>query len=206
MSSTPPVGQGILGFVLAGFAILVLTFIIGVENHPLREDSLLVTAFCDSLWPICICLSLTGRREQLSRELMLPMTRRSLVDGLFRAVAIETTWAAFTSFVLVIIIASLVNPNYFSLTNIAAVGLATLTILPLLFGLSFSVGLATSVLARILGAILTIGFVATAFLVVMGACTHDEFLLGIIISICIAGFGLATIQFARSEWMNAEFG
>lgn len=156
--------------------------------------------------PLMSSQLLAMRRARLTQELLLPLTRRSLVRALLGAIARDSVWMLMISYVVMAGAAVVVAPGLLTSRNILAVLCATLSTLPIMIAVAACSGLIRSGMKRML--------VAAGSLYLLMGTGGGVFALGyygrpieaaIAAAVVLALGGLAYVV-ARRQWLNAEFG
>lgn len=149
---------------------------------------------------------LATRRARLSQELLLPMTRQTLVDGLLHVSVIDCLQLICVSCITIAALTAWLIPEYLTPLNIAAMLLAILSVQPLLIGSGFRAGLITSGMERFSMMLLILYAAMAAAAGVFALSFFIGLVYGAILSVCIAAIGWKVIQSARQKWMNVELG
>lgn len=206
MTPTPPLVRNVFGPILAIGMALSVAFLIGDKDSDYRKLAIIVGMGYCIFGSVISSGILLQKRTRLSQELMLPMTRRSLIDGILRAIVNEATLSACSTCVVTFVATYLLMPEYITPVRVAAAGLAILSIQPFLVGSSFSVVLITSQVLQLFAMTFTICVAVAAAVFLTKLSIQFGLVYGAILSLCIAGFGVGMIQVARNEWMRIEFG
>lgn len=147
-----------------------------------------------------------ARRDKLSQELLMPLSRAAFVDGMFKAIAVEASWVWGAVITSALLIASVSMSEQLTLYNVTLVLMSFTCIQPLLLGSTFEGTLAKSGMMRSLVSMPVL--FAAAFLagIVIALGHFVSFALAVAAAAAVVGLGLRAIRHARKRWMQAEMG
>lgn len=149
---------------------------------------------------------LAGRRARLAQELLLPMTRRSLVDGLLLVLAAETLQLILIALAVATAACAWLAPEVLTPLNAAAVTAAAAAVLPALVGSAFAIGLIESGVKRVVVMLVYLYAAAGAGAACVALSVYAGLPYGLAMCAVVAALGWMLIQHARGRWMAAEFG
>lgn len=206
MAPTPAIVRSLF-FMSLMLGIAAMTTAMLVDQGPHKYSGGIMQCLVFTLvGPMMTSQFLAMRRARLSHELLLPMTRQTLVDGLLRVVVIEGLQITCVSCATVVVLATWLAPELLTPIRITTTSLAILSIQPLLIGAGFRTGLITSGMKRMIIMILILYAAAGAAAGVYALSTNIWLGYGAISSLCLVTIGWKVIQAARKKWMNAELG
>ncbi|QDU54347.1 hypothetical protein [Aeoliella mucimassa] len=210
MMPAPVMAVNVLLIVLA--ITTVQTFIVGSMNQgdsgASKITMLLATQgaiFC-AMAPMFASQAIAIRRTRLGQDLLLPLRREALVDGLLRQFVLLVLWAIVPMAAMVLATTMAFAPEQLTARNIAAALITGLAMQPLLVGLPFRFSLISSGLKRLVLMILTLyllfGIAAGVFL----SLKFVGYAMGICLAAAVVVVGLLSVRWARSVWLAAELG
>src|SRR5690606_33724945 len=152
--------------------------------------------------PILISTLLATRMPRLGQELLLPMSRGTLVSGLMRTLGREMAMLAVLGATLMTGAAFLLSPELVTSSNIVAALLALVAVQPALFGICFAAALIRSAIARLLLIVLllyaVLGLGAGVF--ALGRYVSLAGAGAVALVLVVGGLGLTWV--ARGMWMR----
>ncbi|WP_442482727.1 hypothetical protein [Aeoliella sp. SH292] len=153
-----------------------------------------------------ICQFLSQRRGRFAQDLMLPMTREAYVDGLFRSVVVSGLWGMLPVLLVLVGATTIIAPQYFTWTYVAA-GLVTIAALvPIAAGISFRMVLVGSGMKRMLVLIVLLYPLIGVAIGLFAITAYVNVALGFVLGALLVGIGYAACRWARRVWLDAELG
>lgn len=156
--------------------------------------------------PGLACHMLATRRPRLGQELLLPITREALVDGLRRQFINLVFWATAPSVLLLAIFAPIYAAEYVTLENVVAAVTTALALQPMSIGISLRLALVQSGLQRIAGMLLLLYLLVGLAVGVYFTFTLVGLVWGALFAAVVLALGLLSVRAARNAWLNAELG
>jgi hypothetical protein len=192
-------------------AILIATMLFLTQWSYFARDSelgplWLPVQFAIILPGMAIGTSLTRRRPRIAGELLLPVSRSDLIDGLFAASAWNALvlWLALNAGVALVawpVLGDRLTPTFVAMFLLlsAAISLAT-------FGLALRTALWSSLAMRL--TVIIVGWIALAAPVLIWWAARGRYGDGpfVVAALLLAALGAALIYNARRAWLNLELG
>jgi hypothetical protein len=153
-----------------------------------------------------VCQFLSMRRPRFAQDLMLPMTRETFVDGLFRAVVEAGLWGMAPVLLVLVAGAAMLAPEYL-MPNYVTAGLVTIgALVPLAAGISFRLVLVGSGMKRMVVLVVLMYPLVGLAIGLFAVTAYVNLALGIVLGLAIGGLGVAVCRWARRVWLEAELG
>lgn len=156
--------------------------------------------------PAMVLQKVAMRLPRLSQELMFPLTRKSLVDGLFAAMRRETLWTTTLFCGIGLAVAMVSTSDVITPKNEAVVIATLIAIQPITLGGCFALALIKSGFGRIVAMLGAIYSIIPLAMAMASVGIFYSLYLSLAIDAAVFAFGLLTIRWAKRRWMQAEFG
>jgi hypothetical protein len=149
---------------------------------------------------------LSMRRSRFAQDLMLPMSRESYVDGLFRSVIEAGLWCMVPMLVIVVGAMASMAPQYLT-WKLAIAALVTIAALvPLSAAVSLRMVLVRSGMTRGMVLVALMYPLVGATIGLFAVTAYVNVVLGLVLGGLLAGVGYAACRWARRVWLEAELG
>jgi hypothetical protein len=163
-----------------------------------------------AMWPFLFMASLfpgqylAMRRSRLAQELLLPLSRREFIDGIFLALARTAVMTAMVLGAAAAALAWLANIPLAEGPALVVYLLLALAIQPYFFGMGIWMALFNSAMGRFAGMML--GMIPGLVIGVIGMklVQQGAFVVAVLVAAATAGVGIGTIAHARRKWLEAE--
>ena len=158
------------------------------------------------LCPMMASQMLAMRRPRLAQDLMLPMTREALVDGLFWQITQSVLWALVPTLVLVVLATWALARQYFTPLNVVAFCCAATAVQPLTIVASLHMALIQSGMKRLFCLLLAMYPLAGLAVGIFFTFLNAGPIVGTIFAAAVFALGYVSFGGARHAWLKAEFG
>ncbi len=150
--------------------------------------------------------AMANRRPQLGGELLRPLSRVQLIEGLFGALAMDLAMLWFSNHMAIMGIVYIVFPNLFEPQIVAMVLVLSIALQPVLFFFTLAIYTRLGFLRMAIGCACVIMVVVATFSfwwITRTDWGDGVFVLG---ALLMALSGVAMLARVRRQWLNLEFG
>ncbi len=205
MAPSPPVVRAVFFMVMMGSIVAVQAAMLGSmkNTHQMIVVQLMIFSM---VGPMFLTQFLAQRLGRLGQELLLPLSRESLVAGLLRSVTVEIVWILAAASLMIVVAAVVLTPEMLTPAKVTAALLAILSVQPLLVGASFGMGLMKSGMKRIVVCLLYLYATMGVAAGVVALGLYVSLIYAALLSLGVALLGWWSIRTARRKWLKAELG